>query len=133
MNTCSLIKITSLFRTLIGLPRFGNEGPGNASIFTRRPLIPRELVGRLGTRLHSPRARAHCTTTARKGLNGYANFLSLTSLAVRVYGEGVSRGGPDNITCVQYLLIQQFSAIHFASHFNSFACGLRQRKFFGSL
>ena len=27
-----------------------------------------------------------------------------------------SQGGPDNITCVQYLLIQQFSAIHFANH-----------------
>ena len=26
------------------------------------------------------------------------------------------RGGPDNITCVQYLLIQQFSAIHFTNH-----------------
>ena len=26
-------------------------------------------------------------------------------------------GGPDNITCVQYLLIQQFSAIHFTNHF----------------
>ena len=25
-------------------------------------------------------------------------------------------GGPDNITCVQYLPIQQFSAIHFANH-----------------
>ena len=26
------------------------------------------------------------------------------------------QGGPDNITCVQYLLIKQFSAIHFANH-----------------
>ena len=24
--------------------------------------------------------------------------------------------GPDNITCEQYLLIQQYSAIHFANH-----------------
>ena len=27
-----------------------------------------------------------------------------------------SQGGPVNITCVQYLLIQQFYAIHFSIH-----------------
>ena len=36
---------------------------------------------------------------------------SLGSLLV-----ATDQGGPDNITCVQYLLIQQFSAIHFANH-----------------
>ena len=30
--------------------------------------------------------------------------------------RGRGRGGPVNITCVQYLLIQQFYAIHFAIH-----------------
>ena len=29
---------------------------------------------------------------------------------------GSEQGGPVNITCVQYLLIQQFYAIHFAIH-----------------
>ena len=29
---------------------------------------------------------------------------------------GRGQGGPVNITCVQYLLIQQFYAIHFAIH-----------------
>ena len=47
---CSLINITSLFRTLIGRPHFGNEGPRNVSLNTRRS-FPREWVGRLGTRL----------------------------------------------------------------------------------
>ena len=31
-------------------------------------------------------------------------------------GAGPGPGGPVNITCVQYLLIQQFYAIHFAIH-----------------
>ena len=30
--------------------------------------------------------------------------------------QGRGQGGPVNITCVQYLLIQQFYAIHFAIH-----------------
>ena len=44
-------------------------------------------------------------------IRGYS--LSLASIK----REGETRGGPDNITCVQYLLIKQFSAIHFANHF----------------
>ena len=37
-------------------------------------------------------------------------------VAWAIMAMGAIQGGPVNITCVQYLLIQQFYAIHFAIH-----------------
>ena len=51
MNTCSLINITSIFRTLIGRHNFGNEGPRNAKKY--QTLLPARVGGAAG---HETRA-----------------------------------------------------------------------------
>ena len=40
----------------------------------------------------------------------YLLYINIIIIAIIIYP------GPDNITCVQYSMIQQFSAIHFANH-----------------
>ena len=48
---------------------------------------------------------------------GHSNTCEAShNVLIRFRSKDLSQGGPVNITCVQYLLIQQFYAIHFAIH-----------------
>ena len=48
--------------------------------------------------------------------NSHVIITQLRKFVTCIQPKGRGQGGAVNITCVQYLLIQQFYAIHFAIH-----------------